>query len=227
MLLLENAITCWCVLLHLQISDEVISEHMMQLKPVEMRLELKQGINNCSVINDSYSADITSLSIALDFLQQQQQHSKRTVIISDILQSGKSSDELVCRYCCHPAAKKYQPAYRYRYQKFQNARIVLYLLRITTFFKSTDEFVKHFPTLHFHNETILLKGARIFEFEEISHLLEEKVHQTVLEINLNAITHNLKTYQQLLSPGVKLMAMVKAFSYGSGSFEIANLVAVS
>ncbi|NDE09543.1 MAG: alanine racemase, partial [Chitinophagia bacterium] len=78
--------------------------------------------------------------------------------------------------------------------------------------------------IHFHNETILLKGARVFEFEQISHLLEEKLHQTVLEINLNAVTHNLKAYQQLLNPGVKLMAMVKAFSYGSGGFEIANLL---
>ena len=83
---------------------------------------------------------------------------------------------------------------------------------------------QQFHTLHFFNESILLKGARVFEFEQISHLLEEKAHQTVLEINLSSITHNLKKYQQLLNPSVKLMAMVKAFSYGSGSFEIANLL---
>jgi alanine racemase len=92
------------------------------------------------------------------------------------------------------------------------------------FFASTAEFRQQFHTLHFYNESILLKGARIFEFEQISHLLEKKVHQTVLEINLSAITHNLKEYQRLLKPGVKLMAMVKAFSYGSGGYEIANLL---
>ena len=219
----KNAITCWCVLLHLQIDYELIQERMLQLKPVEMRLELKQGINNCSVINDSYSADITSLSIALDFLQQQQQHPKRTVIISDILQSGKKNAAL------------YQEVADILQQKNINRligvgiEIVKYSnafssIKETEFFNSTAEFLQKFPAMHFYNESILLKGARLFEFEQISHLLEEKIHQTVLEINLNAVTHNLNTYQQLLNPGVKLMAMVKAFSYGSGGFEIANLL---
>jgi Alr-MurF fusion protein len=220
---IKNAITCWCVLLHLQIANELISERMLQLKPVEMRLELKEGINNCSVINDSYSADITSLSIALDFLQQQQQHTKRTVILSDILQSGKNNKQL------------YEEVAGILQQKNINRLIGIgteitkhstYFTGIneTVFYNSTVEFKQQFPSLHFYNETILLKGARVFEFEQISHLLEQKSHQTVLEINLNAITHNLKTYQQQLQPGVKLMVMVKAFSYGSGSFEIANLL---
>src|SRR6202012_4496287 len=91
---IENAITCLCVLIHLQIPPAVIAERMLRLRPVEMRLELKQGNNNCSIINDSYSADINSLVIALNFLQQQQQHAKRTLILSDILQSGKSNNEL-------------------------------------------------------------------------------------------------------------------------------------
>jgi Alr-MurF fusion protein len=220
---IKNAVTCWCVLLHLQIADELISERMLQLKPVEMRLELKEGINSCSVINDSYSADITSLSIALDFLQQQQQHTKRTVILSDILQSGKNNTAL------------YEEVAGILQQKNINRLIGIgteitkhsnYFTGIkeTVFYNSTAEFKQQFPSLHFYNETILLKGARVFEFEQISHLLEQKSHQTVLEINLNAITNNLKAYQQQLQPGVKLMAMVKAFSYGSGSFEIANLL---
>jgi alanine racemase len=220
---IKNAITCWCVLLHLQISDEHISERMLQLRPVEMRLELKQGINNCSVINDSYSADITSLSIALDFLAQQQQHPKRTVIISDILQSGKNNQEL---YTEVAGILQQKNIHRFigigsEIYKYQDC---FASLKDTVFFKDTAEFVRQFSTLHFYNETILLKGARVFEFEQISHLLEQKSHQTVLEINLNAITHNLKAYQAQLKPGVKLMAMVKAFSYGSGSFEIANLL---
>ncbi|MFN8252430.1 MAG: bifunctional UDP-N-acetylmuramoyl-tripeptide:D-alanyl-D-alanine ligase/alanine racemase [Ferruginibacter sp.] len=220
---IKNAITCWCVLLQLQIPDEVISQRMLQLKPVEMRLELKEGINHCSVINDSYSADLTSLSIALDFLQQQQQHSKKTVIVSDILQSGKTGQQLY-----HEMAGILQQKNISRFMgigsEISRYRDCFDQLHDTVFFKDTAEFVRLFPTLHFHDETILLKGARVFEFEQISHLLEQKTHQTVLEINLNAITHNLNAYQQLLNPGVKLMAMVKAFSYGSGSFEIANLL---
>ena len=219
----ENAITCCCVLLHLGTNIKTIAERMMQLRTVEMRLELKQGINNCSVINDSYSADINSLTIALDFLQQQQQHAKRTLILSDILQSGKSSGELYTGVAAILEQKNINrfigigPEITKQKNAFQN-------IAETAFFSSSAEFKQQFYSQHFHNETILLKGARFFEFEQISHLLEQKIHQTVLEINLNAITHNLNTYQQLLNPNVKLMAMVKAFSYGSGSFEIANLL---
>jgi Alr-MurF fusion protein len=219
----ENAITCCCVLLYLGIDIHIIAEHMLQLRPVEMRLELKQGINNCSVINDSYSADINSLTIALDFLQQQKQHAKRTLILSDILQSGKSSGELYAGVAAILEQKNINrfigigPEISKQKNAFKN-------IEETVFFSSSAEFKEQFHSQHFYNETILLKGARLFEFEQISHLLEEKIHQTVLEINLNAITHNLNTYRQLLNPGVKLMAMVKAFSYGSGSFEIANLL---
>ena len=220
---IQNAITCWCVLLYLKVPDVVIAKRMLQLRAVEMRLELKHGINNCSVINDSYSADINSLMIALDFLVQQQQHPNRTLILSDILESGKSSRDLyqevasilqqknINRFIgIGPKISKQKDSFKY--------------IPAVFFFASTSEFKHHFYSLHFFNETILLKGARIFEFEQISHLLEEKVHQTVLEINLNSITHNLKEYQQLLKPGVKLMVMVKAFSYGSGGYEIANLL---
>ena len=220
---IENAINCWCVLLYLKLENIFIEEKMLQLRSVEMRLELKKGINNCSVINDSYSADINSLTIALDFLVQQQQHPNRTLILSDILQSGKSGDELYTAVATILAQKKVNrfigigPEISKQQDAFKN-------IQQTIFFSSTAEFKQQFYTLPFNNETILLKGARVFEFEQLSHLLEEKVHQTVMEINLNAITHNLKQYQQLLNPGVKVMAMVKAFSYGSGSFEIANLL---
>lgn len=220
---IKNAITCWCVLLHLGHAAEVISERMLQLKPVEMRLELKEGINHCSVINDSYSADLTSLSMALDFLQQQQQHTKRTVIISDILQSGKAGMQLYTEMADILQQKNISRFIGIG-TEISKCQDCFSKLADTTFFNSTADFVRQFTTLHFYNETILLKGARVFEFEQISHLLEQKTHQTVLEINLDAITHNLKAYQQLLNPGVKLMAMVKAFSYGSGSFEIANLL---
>jgi len=219
----ENAITCCCVLLQLGIGLKSVTKNMLQLRPVEMRLELKQGINNCSVINDSYSADINSLTIALDFLQQQQQHTKRTLILSDILQSGKTSGELYAG-----VAEILQQKNINRFigigPEISKQKNAFAAIAETVFFSSSAEFRQQFHTQHFHDETILLKGARPFEFEQISHLLEQKIHQTVLEINLNAITHNLNTYQRQLNAGVKLMAMVKAFSYGSGSFEIANLL---
>ncbi len=220
---IENAITSCCVLLELKKDPAVIAERMMQLRPVEMRLELKQGINNCSVINDSYSADINSLTIALDFLQQQQQHSKRTLILSDILQSGKNSAELYDDVA-HIVQQKNISRFIGIGPEISRQRNAFVSIPESIFFSSTAEFKQQFHSMHFHNESILLKGARMFEFEQISHLLEQKVHQTVLEINLNALTHNLKAYQQQLQPGVQLMAMVKAFSYGSGSFEIANLL---
>ena len=220
---IENSITCCCVLLYLGLSNAAIAKRMLLLRPVEMRLELKQGINNCSIINDSYSADINSLTIALDFLHQQQQHPRRTLILSDILQSGKTNAALYEDVAFILKQKNINrfigigPEISRQSAAFND-------IAETVFFNSTAEFKQQFYTQHFYNETILLKGARLFEFEQISHLLEQKIHQTVLEINLNAVTHNLKEYQQLLNPGVQLMAMVKAFSYGSGSFEIANLL---
>jgi len=220
---IENAITCWCVLLYLGIDHKIIEQRMMKLRAVEMRMELKQGINNCSVINDSYSADINSLTIALDFLQQQQQHPKRTLVLSDILQSGKNTAALYKEIASILLQKRIDrfigigPEILLHRELFES-------IGETNFFSSTDAFRQAFPGLHFYNETILLKGARVFEFEQISHLLEQQIHQTVLEINLDAVSHNLKQYQQLLNPGIKVMAMVKAFSYGSGSFEIANLL---
>ncbi len=220
---IQNAITCWSVLLQMKVAEEVIARRMLQLHPVEMRLELKQGINNCSIINDSYSADINSLKIALDFLQQQKQHQKQTVILSDILQSGKADDELYAEVASLLKQKNIQRLIaigdRINLQQKQFS-----FLTEKIFFTSVDEFKQAFNTLHFKDETILLKGARIFEFEQISKLLEQKIHQTILSINLNSIAHNLKQYKNLLQPPVKIMAMVKAFSYGSGSYEIANLL---
>ena len=220
---IENAINCWCVLLYLKVNEDSISARMKQLRTVEMRLELKKGINNCSVINDSYSADINSLNIALDFLAQQQQHPNRTLVLSDILQSGKNSHELYTSIAALLQQKKVNRLIGIG-PEISKQQAVFKDIKQTVFFNSVADLKQQFHTLHFFNESILLKGARVFEFEQISHLLEEKAHQTVLEINLSSITHNLKKYQQLLHPSVKLMAMVKAFSYGSGSFEIANLL---
>ena len=220
---IHNSISCLCVLLQLKMSMHEITERMSLLKPLEMRLELKQGINYTSIINDSYSSDINSLLIALNFLSQQQQHATKTVVLSDMLQTGKSDQELynlIARIITQkkiqkfigigPLIEKYKHLFSGLEKKY--------------FFNSTDEFLSKLHELDFRNETILLKGARIFEFEKISHAFEEKKHETILEINLQAIRHNLNYYRGWLKPGVKLMAMVKAFSYGTGSFEIANVM---
>jgi len=222
---IENAINCWCLLLHLGFSPRVIAKKMEQLESVAMRLELKNGINHCSIINDSYSADISSLKIALDFLQQQRQHAKHTLILSDILQSGKSEKELYQEVAQSLQQRGVDRLIGIGERISQHQSQFKRIEKLETFFyPSVDAFKKDFQHLSFKDETILLKGARIFEFEQIDKLLEQKVHQTVMEVNLSALLNNLKQYQQQLSTGTKLMVMVKAFAYGSGSFEIASVL---
>ena len=218
---IENAIHCWAVLLLLGYKNNIIRSRMKKLAPVAMRLELKEGINNCSIINDSYNSDINSLSIALDFLTQQKQHKKKTVILSDILQSGKDENELYKNVAQMLADKRIDRIIGIgkSISKHKNK-----FLQEKNFYSSTDDFLKNYSSLTFADETILLKGARIFCFENISYLLQQKLHETILEINLNALTANLNYYRSLLKTGTKVMAMVKAFSYGSGSFEIANIL---
>lgn len=216
----ENAIQCMMVMLHFQYDAKTIEDRMSLLFPVEMRLKVKNGINNSTVIDDSYSSDYQSLKIALDFLENQKQHQKKTLILSDIFQSGLSNDELYSKVseliisnkinrmiCIGETISQFK-------NKFLNS----------VAFKSTKDFTDAFDTLTFGNETILIKGARDFRFEEIVSLLEEKTHETVLEINLNAISHNLNYYRSKLKPETKLMVMVKAFGYGNGGFEIAKLL---
>ena len=222
---IENAITCWCVMLVMGYPNEVIRHRMLRLSHVNMRLEMKKGINHCSIINDSYSADISSLEIALNFLEQQSAGTKKTVILSDLLQTSAPDREL----------------YGFilnRLRKHKVTRLIGIGNKITKelsqrtgegemqveLFETTDEFIRQFLTSHFREETILVKGARLFEFERIVQLLEQKIHQTVLEIDLNAAVHNLKEYQRYLNRQTKIMAMVKAFAYGSGGSEIAGVL---
>ncbi len=218
----ENAIHCWTTLLFLGLDDEVIASRMNLLVPVAMRLELKEGVNNCSVINDSYNSDLGSLSVALDFLNQQQQYPKRTLILSDILQSGKDEKDLYVEVSQLIKGKGVSKLIGIG--EAISRRAELFGEMETAFYNSTAEFLAAFHTGAFHNETILLKGARTFGFEAISKVLQQKAHETVLEIDLNALVHNLNFVKSRLNPGTKLMAMVKAFSYGSGSFEIANVL---
>jgi Alr-MurF fusion protein len=218
---IENAILCWAYLLFLNYDQDVIAERMSLLSPVAMRLEMKEGINQCSIINDSYNSDLGSLTIALDFLNQQKQHTKRTVILSDILQSGK--DELALYESVSELLSKKGVNRLIGIGTAINRQKDLFPME-KRFFLSTEEFLKSYSANWFSNETILLKGARMFGFEQISKVLQQKAHETVLEINLNAVVHNLNYYRSRLKPETKIMVMVKAFSYGSGSFEISNML---
>ena len=221
----HNAITCWCVLLHFEIKDQAISKQMQLLQPVNMRLELKKGIHHCTIINDSYSADLSSLHIALNFLTHQSGAAKKTVILSDFFQTGLNEDELYGQIATELVHHDIDRVIGIGLNIAAHLKIEqgATLRPITCeFYSSTEEFMNQFRFSDFRDETILVKGARVFHFEKIIQVLEQKVHQTELEINLNAITHNLKQYQQHLLPATKIMAMVKAFAYGSGGAEIAN-----
>lgn len=222
---IENAIHCWCIMLLLGVSQEKAEARMPLLQQVSMRMEMRQGVNDCTIINDTYNSDLTSLQLALNFLEQQKQHSRHTVIMSDILQPGKPEQELYQEVATYISRRHIQrfigigPAlYKHRdlFKKHKGLQSV--------FYKSTELFLKNFHLLSFGSEAILLKGARVFAFEKIGLLLEQKVHQTVMTIDLRALKENLDVFRSLLAPGVKTMAMVKAFAYGSGSFEIANLL---
>ncbi len=220
---IQNAIHCLCVLFILNKNPVRELVRFKSLFPIAMRLEMKKGINQCNIINDSYSNDLYSLGIALDFLNQQKQHKNHTLILSDILQSGMEPDKLYSQVSSLLQEKNIDCFYGIGTDIFSQQK-EFSALKNKSFFKSTDEFLNNLFLSSFHDETILIKGARQFEFEKISHFLEQKVHQTVLSINLNAIIFNLKKYKEKLTPETKIMAMVKAFSYGSGSYEIASVL---
>ena len=217
----ENGIICWATLLALGYSPAEADVRLEKLTQVSMRLALINGIENCSVIDDSYSADISSLAIALDFLNLQNQHPKRTLILSDIYETGKKNDVLYAEIATLIQQKNVDRLIGIGPNLSAHADL---FIGDKCFYESTQSFIEDLPAVHFSNETILIKGARRFEFERISKLLTQKIHDTVLEVNLNALTANLQFYRSKLNDGVKVMAMVKAFSYGSGSFEIANLL---
>ncbi|MBO9591652.1 MAG: bifunctional UDP-N-acetylmuramoyl-tripeptide:D-alanyl-D-alanine ligase/alanine racemase [Niabella sp.] len=223
---IENALTCATVLLWLGIAPALIISGMKGLQPVHMRMEFKQGINNCIVINDSYSADLNSLTVALEFLQQQAGGKRKTVILSDIPESKGEEQQLY--HTIRELLRRYGVNRLIGIGEKMQVQAGLFATGAAvpecTFYGSTEAFLEQFHSTQYQDEYILVKGARKFGFERIVNQLEQKVHETVLEINLDAVAQNLKMIQQQLKPGVKVMAMVKAFGYGSGAAEIANVV---
>ena len=216
----ENAINAMMVLLHLGYDKQTVENRMQMLYPIEMRLKVKNGINNSTIIDDSYISDFQSLKIALDFLEQQKQHKIKTIIFSDILQSGKDEAELYREVAELFTQNKITKIIGIGKQISQHKD----LFKNIETYEKTSEFLKDFDPTQFANQTLLIKGARSFHLEEIVSVLEEKTHQTVLEINLNSITHNLNYFKSKLKSETKIMVMIKAFGYGSGSFEIAKLL---
>jgi alanine racemase len=216
----ENVIQCLMVLFYFKYDIDTIQDRIALLYPIEMRLKVKKGINNTILLDDSYSSDFQSLKIALDFLENQKQHHKKTLILSDIFQSGLNEEELYTKVSQLIISNKINRVIGIgeTISKFKNK----FLNGVV--FASQEEFIQNFDSLLFENETLLIKGARSFHFEQIVSLLEEKTHETILEINLNALSHNLNFYKSKISPQTKMMVMVKAFSYGNGGLEIAKLL---
>ena len=220
---IENIMSCIACMYFMGYDAETIVERIQNLKPLEMRLQLKKGINNSSIIDDSYSNDLASLKISLEFLNQQNQHNSKTLILSEmegLAESEKLQQKLIGLLNSSELQKFIWVGNKYPWLK----DIEIDLMKE---YATTEEFLEHLTELNLSDESILIKGARKFQFERIVQRLALRSHGTVLEINLNAISNNLMLYRSLIPKNVKLMAMVKAFSYGSGSFEVANLLQFS
>ena len=219
---IENAINCLAVALYLHVSPTDISERMRALDPVAMRLDVRKGKKGCLIINDSYNSDINSIKIALDFQQQRklQQSLKKTLILSDILQSGVLPKTLYKRVAEMIEQSGIQRLIGIGKDILANADY--FNLPEKSFYTTTEDFLKNITINSFKNELILLKGARRFHFENINVLLEERIHETMLEVDLDAVVHNFNFYKSQLNPHVKLVCMVKANGYGAGALEIAK-----
>ena len=219
---IENAINCLAVVLYLHVLPDDISIRMSALEPVAMRLEVGKGKRGSLIINDSYNSDVNSIKIALDFQNQRKtdRKLKKTLILSDILQSGVPPKSLYKRVAEMVEQSGVERIIGIGRDILTNAE--LFTMPEKTFFLTTDEFLNSNISESFHDELILLKGARRFHFEKINNLLKERIHETVLEIDLDAVVHNFNYYKAKLKPDVRLICMVKANAYGAGAVEIAK-----
>ena len=219
---IENAIHCIVFLLQEGFSAAMIQEPLTKLRSVPMRMTLKEGINNCQVIDDTYNNDLVGLQGALDFMAQQNKASRRTVVLSDLPQTGVAAESLYLQVAQLLKGKqvdriigigKELTAYAEAFAPFD-----------TCFYENTEALLKENIQQIFSDELILVKGARRFGLERVVDRLQQKVHSTVLEVDLDAVTHNLNFFRSQLFEGTRLMVVVKALAYGSSSFEIAHLL---
>ncbi|MBO7522654.1 MAG: bifunctional UDP-N-acetylmuramoyl-tripeptide:D-alanyl-D-alanine ligase/alanine racemase, partial [Bacteroidales bacterium] len=217
----ENAITVAAVCLTMDVDVDIIRNGLASLTSVAMRMEIKNGVNNCQLIEDYYNSDPGSFAIALESLKSHPGNKKKTLILSDFIQSGKNDKELyyeIAQVIERASLDKFigiGPSLKANANLFEGN---------SSFFSSTEEFVDQLNKNDFHDEVILLKGARKFEFEKIGSQLEQLVYQTILEVNLNSVANNLNEFRSKLKPETKIMVMVKAFAYGAGALEVAEFL---
>jgi Alr-MurF fusion protein len=218
---IENCFHCVAIMIHLGYSIDEIQKKIRMLQSVPMRLELKEGINQSYVIDDTYNNDLAGLQIGLEFLSNQQQKNKKRVILSDILESGLSEDTLTKQIAQLIATHSIQSLVGVGRQLTAHKK---YFPEHAKFYSTTEDFLANFDWDSIQQEIILVKGARSFQFEKIVERLQRRVHGTIMEIDLGAVIHNLNFFKARLKSTTKIMVMVKAFAYGSGSTEIANLL---
>lgn len=218
----ENSIICTAIALHLGLTTDQIAERMPAIEPVAMRLEVKQGQHGCTLVNDSYNSDINSLDIALDFMSRRPDHAgrKRTLILSDIYQSGKSGEALYKEVSDLAKKRGVQKLIGIGPEISANSDVID--IEEKYFFADCHEFIASKVFTSLHDEVILLKGARKFSFDHLTELLEQKVHETILEVNLSAVVKNLNHFRSFMKPTTKLVCMVKADAYGAGAVEVAK-----
>ena len=223
---IENAMHCFAMASYLGVGEDVIKS-MQLLPPLSMRLEMVDGQLGSRIINDSYNADLSGVLSALDFMSLQNPSWERAVILSDISGINNDEDKVYAYLSSYLKSKNVTKLYGvgtiiHRYEhNFREDDIACW------FFKDTDDLIRNLHVSSFKEQLILVKGARDFQFERIGAFLENKNHRTRLEVDLSAVALNLHHYKSSLQPSTKLMVMVKAFSYGAGSFEIANLLQYS
>ena len=219
---IENSITCAATALYLGLTPDELAERMPRLEPIAMRLEVKEGQRGLTLINDSYNSDLQSLDIALDFMNRRPDHEgrHRTLILSDIFQSGETPADLYTQVSDLVQKRGIDrfigigPELSAQAEKIGVGQ--------KWFFPNVDHFLQSAVFRSLHDDVVLLKGARVFGFEHISDLLEQKVHETILEVDLNAVVANLNHFRSFLKPETKMVCMIKADAYGAGAVEIAK-----
>lgn len=215
---------CARVCRHLGMPEDVIQERLRRLEPVAMRLEVKQGRHGCTLINDTYNSDLSSLDIALDFMNRRpdRQGRVRVLILSDILQSGRSPADLYAHVARQVQGRGLERFIGIGPAISASAGCFDSLQAECEFYATTEEFLASESFHSLRSSMILLKGARVFQFDKITKLLEQKVHETILEVNLGALVENLNYYRSFLSPQTRIICMVKADAYGVGAIEVAR-----
>ena len=215
---IENACHAIITMLELGLKPETINSRLPRLSHIRMRMEILEGRNHSVVINDTYSLDVNSLNAALSFLDTQTQLPDKALILSDFEQVGQLTEQ--------DYRKLNERLQRHHIRRFigigthLSAHQSCFTCPMQQFFTSTEDFLAHLP--EFSYESILVKGARSFHFENIVAQLQHMTHLTILNVSLPALTYNLNLHRALLHPGTKMVAMVKAHSYGLGDVELVN-----